>query len=141
VSQDRNLDNLDPRYSGLFHVYLGELARTFPQFEVLVTDVRRTKEQQLAKVEEGEGVTRTRYSNHLLDRAIDVAFLRRATGKIDWRPETYINVYERLDPRLFGLVSGGHLWRGWDWAHLQLLDSRLVYPALIGSKEDVWIDR
>lgn len=140
MTQDRDLNNLDPRYAGLFLTYLGELERVFTQFEVVVTDVRRTKEQQLAKVKAGGAVTRTRYSNHLLGRAIDVAFLRRGTGEVDWRAETYMNVYARLDPRLFGLVSGGHLWAGWDWAHLQVQDPRLVYPALIGTKEDVWLE-
>ncbi len=137
--QNREVSALDPLTSGLFLTYLALLERTFPQFSIIVVETRRSKERQEWLVAQGENTSRTLYSNHLLGRAMDVGFLRKATGEMDWSPETYMNVYTRLDPRLFGLIAGAQMWRGWDSPHLQLQDVRLCYEALVGTKEDVWL--
>lgn len=137
--QNRNLDDLDPLTRGLFDTYLKVLRRTFPQFSVIVTETRRTRERQAWLVAQGGNVSRTLYSNHLLGRAIDIAFIRLTTGETDYRPETFMSVYGRLDPRLYGLVSGSQIWNGWDSPHLELLDDRLKYSSLVGTGEDVWL--
>jgi hypothetical protein len=136
--QIRDLNTLDPLTSGLFLTYLKVLEQTFPQFEIVVVETLRTRERQRWLVAQGKKTSRTIYSNHLLGRAMDVGFLRLSTGEMDWEPKTYQNVYTRVEPRLYGLVSGSQLWN-WDSPHLQLLDERLCYPHLVGTAQDVWL--
>lgn len=134
--QNRNLADLDPNYAGLFVTYLGALQRRLPEYTVLVTETSRTKERQ--EWLKADGKSKTLHSNHLLGRAIDIAFQNKTTGEVDWSPEMYAYAYKLCDPRRYGLVSGTQLWN-WDAPHLEILDVDAKYPALVGGPEDVWL--
>lgn len=134
--QNRNLNDLDPNYMGLFLVYIGVLQRALPGYNVIVTETRRTKERQ--EWLRADGKSKTLHSNHLIGRAIDIALQNKTTGEIDWSPEMYKYAYSLKDPRKYGLISGLQMW-DWDGPHLELLDDEVKYPALIDSPDDVWL--
>lgn len=117
---DRSLDSLDPKYRQRFVDFLAALERTFPQFRVIVTETRRSDERQAYL--RSTGASRTKRSNHQDGIAMDIALLRKATNELDWRPAVFRNIYRVVDPRKFGLTSGGMLWNGFDWVHLQIIE-------------------
>ncbi len=134
--QNRDLEALDADYLGLFTVYLAALQKRLPNYKIIVTETRRSKERQ--EFLKAKGASKTMHSNHLLGRAIDIALLNTVTGQIDWSDLAYKAAYTLCDPRRYGLVSGGQLW-DWDWPHLELMDIDAKYPALIGTAEDIWL--
>ncbi len=135
--QNRALEALNADYLGLFTVYLTALQKRLPDYKVIVTETGRTKERQ--EFLKAKGASKTMHSNHLLGKAVDIALLDNATGQIDWSDDAYKAAYALCDPRRYGLVSGGQLWDGFDYPHLEVLDEQAKYPALVGSPEDVWL--
>lgn len=121
MKPDRRLESLDPRYRDRFVRYLEQLEATFPQFNFIVTETRRSAERQAHLLK--TGASKTRRSNHQDGIAMDIAIYRHETKELDWRPAVYRNVYRLLDPRQYGLTSGAHLW-GWDEGHLQIVEAQ-----------------
>ena len=119
--EDRDLGSLNPAYAERFLAYLRALRETFPQFDVIVTETRRSDERQACLRKTGASdVVR---SNHQDGNALDIALLRKSTGKLDYRQAVFRNVYRLLDPRAYGLTSGAHLW-DWDEGHLQIVEAQ-----------------
>lgn len=118
---NRELGALDPRYKDRFVKYLDALEATFPQFNFIVTETRRTQERQDCLRQ--KGASKVKRSNHQDGQAIDLAIYRHSTGELDWRPQVYRNVYRLLDPRKYGLTSGAFLW-DFDEGHLQVVEAQ-----------------
>lgn len=117
---NRSLDALDPKYRERFIEYLEVLRKTFPQFEIIVTETLRSQARQdcLRK----SGASQTVRSNHQDGYAMDIALLRKKTNQLDYRPAVFRNIYRVVDPRNFGLTTGAHLWDGFDCLHIQPIE-------------------
>ena len=117
----RELASLDPRYRQRFIDFLAAFEATFPQFNAIVIEARRTPERQACLLH--SGASKVQHSNHQDGIAIDWVPLRHANSRLDYRVAVFRNIYRKLDPRQFGLTSGAHLW-GWDQGHLQIVEAQ-----------------
>ncbi len=129
---DRSLESLDPRYRARFEDYLEALRRTFTQFQIIVTETRRSAERQACL--RASGASKTDRSNHQDGVAMDIAIKRLATGQLDWRPAVFRNMYRILDPRDYGLTTGSHLW-AWDEGHIQVVEVQGEGKKSLGPQE------
>lgn len=116
---NRKVASLHPLYAQRFMDFLNSLERTFPQFNIIVTETLRSDERQACLRK--SGASKTARSNHQDGNAMDIALYRHSTKELDWRPAVFRNVYRMVDPWQFGLTTGAHLWQ-WDEGHIQPIE-------------------
>lgn len=122
TDRQSDLDLLWPQFRANLERWLAQAAATFPQFDIRVTETRRTQARQkylysLGRTRQpyGKVVTYSLDSNHQYGLAADIAIIRKRTGKAEWGWETWKAVYTKVAPETYGLEK-----LEWEMPHLQI---------------------
>ncbi|GEM47224.1 M15 family metallopeptidase [Deinococcus cellulosilyticus] len=125
------LDTLNPQFRENVKRWAAAVEAAYPQFEVRVTSARRTAQQQNALFRQNspqrwvtncDGVRDL--SMHQYGLAVDIVLVRRSTGTLDWKQQTYRTVYAHVQPGQFGLETIPQ-----EMVHLQMAGSQARYSG------------
>lgn len=131
-ARQTSLDLLWPGFREPFERYLAQIRATFPQFDIRVTETRRTQARQdylysIGRTREpmGKIVTHTRNSMHQYGLATDIALIRKRTGQAEWSWKVWESLYRQVPLDPYGLEK-----LDWEMPHIQIQNTkRLVLQA------------
>ncbi|AFZ67585.1 M15 family metallopeptidase [Deinococcus peraridilitoris] len=125
--KNKDLAALFPECRVAVEAWLKQARATFPQFNINVSETRRTKERQewlyaQGRTRPGPVVTYTLDSRHRAGLAVDLVVTRKLTPfKAEWDWRVWRAIYKAVPPEKYGLRP-----LDFEMVHLELINSDAI---------------